>query len=153
MNIFYKYLLFWKSLVRYLFGIPAKILNFYEVAKSYKNSKSLTSWKFKIMAGIPITYRTKDFQNSTYRKCSPLGTFEYYSRSKSRRFKICNALRYTKHSFIKRCINPNFGNLAKVLHQYKKKGNGFFLLTTSVAALLDHFGNSLLLLTVLPINI
>ena len=24
------------------------------------------------MAGIPIKYRTKDFQNITYKKCSPL---------------------------------------------------------------------------------
>ena len=31
--------LFWKYLVRYLIGIPAKILNFHEAAKTYKNSK------------------------------------------------------------------------------------------------------------------
>ena len=38
---FYKYFF-----VRYLIGIPAKILNFYEVAKTYKNSK--TSYFIKI---------------------------------------------------------------------------------------------------------
>ena len=30
------------------------------------------------MAGIPIKYRTKDFQNSTYKKCSPLEKDEHF---------------------------------------------------------------------------
>ena len=30
------------------------------------------SQEFKTMAGIPTNYRTKDFENSAYKKCSPL---------------------------------------------------------------------------------
>ena len=42
------------------------------------------------MAGIPIQYRTKDFQNSTYKKCSPLAIFGAW-----------NAASYNMSKFIK----------------------------------------------------
>ena len=48
------------------------ILNFYEVRRFIIFVSFCRFIKFKILVGIPIKYRTKDFQNSTYKKCPPL---------------------------------------------------------------------------------
>ena len=48
------------------------ILNFYEV-RCFRIFVSFCRFiKIKNLGGIPIKYRTKVFQNSTYKKCSPL---------------------------------------------------------------------------------
>ena len=34
--------------------------------------------KFKFLAGVPKYYKTKDFQNNTYKKCSPLVFYNFF---------------------------------------------------------------------------